>query len=110
MGRARREGHWWYYLDDGLYGSYSGQLYDHARYPVTAMRDGPLLPSVLAGPTCDGIDVIAEALQLPKLKIGDLVIGRQMGAYTWATASTFNFFPKATIVVVNRQPGDAGGV
>ena len=34
MGRAQREGHWWYYLDDGLYGSYSGQLYDHARYPV----------------------------------------------------------------------------
>jgi ornithine decarboxylase len=110
MGRAQREGHWWYYLDDGLYGSYSGQLYDHARYPVTVMRDGPLLPSVLAGPTCDGIDVIAEALQLPKLNIGDLVIGRQMGAYTWATASTFNFFPKATIVVVNRQPGDSGGV
>ena len=26
MGRAQREGHWWYYLDDGLYGSYSGQL------------------------------------------------------------------------------------
>ncbi|MGH8254537.1 MAG: type III PLP-dependent enzyme, partial [Steroidobacteraceae bacterium] len=110
MGRAHREGHWWYYLDDGLYGSYSGQLYDHARYPVAVLRDGPLLPSVLAGPTCDGIDVIAEALQLPKLNIGDLVIGRQMGAYTWATASTFNFFPKATIVMVNRQPGDTGGV
>ena len=110
MGRAQREGHWWYYLDDGIYGSYSGQLYDHARYPVSAMRSGPLLPSVLAGPTCDGIDVIAEALQLPRLNIGDLVVGRQMGAYTWATASTFNFFPKATIVTVNRQPGDTGGV
>jgi ornithine decarboxylase len=110
MGRAQREGHWWYYLDDGIYGSYSGQLYDHARYPVSALRAGPLLPSVLAGPTCDGIDVIAEALQLPRLNIGDLVVGRQMGAYTWATASTFNFFPKATIVVVNRQPGDGGGV
>ena len=110
MGRAQREGHWWYYLDDGLYGSYSGQLYDHARYPVSALREGPLLPSVLAGPTCDGIDVIAEALQLPRLNIGDLVVGRQMGAYTWATASTFNFFPKATIVVANRQPGDGGGV
>ena len=110
MGRAQREGHWWYYLDDGIYGSYSGQLYDHARYPLSAMRTGPLLPSVLAGPTCDGIDVIAEELQLPRLKIGDLIVGRQMGAYTWSTASTFNFFPKATIVAVNRQPGDTGGV
>jgi len=111
MGRARREGHWWYYLDDGLYGSYSGQMFDHARYPVEVLRaGGELLPSVLAGPTCDSIDVIAENLMLPPLKIGDLVIGRAMGAYTWASASEFNFFPKATVVTVNTHPGDSGGV
>ncbi len=111
MGRARREGHWWYYLDDGLYGSYSGQLYDHARYPVESLRDGePRMPSVLAGPTCDSIDVIAENLMLPQLKAGDLIVGRAMGAYTWASASEFNFFPKATVVAVNRTPGDTGGV
>ena len=40
MGRARREGHWWYYLDDGLYGSYSGQLFDHAKYPVESLKEG----------------------------------------------------------------------
>jgi ornithine decarboxylase len=111
MGRAQREGHWWYYLDDGLYGSYSGQLYDHSRYPVESLRQGtPLLPSVLAGPTCDSIDVIAENLMLPQLKAGDLIVGRAMGAYTWASASEFNFFPKATVVAVNRCAGDAGGV
>jgi ornithine decarboxylase len=110
MGRARREGHWWYYLDDGLYGSYSGQLYDHARYPVEALRSGPLLPAVLAGPTCDSIDVIAENLMLPELRAGDLIVGRAMGAYTWASASDFNFFPKATVVAVNREAGDQGGV
>jgi ornithine decarboxylase len=111
MGRARREGRWWYYLDDGLYGSYSGQLYDHARYPVASLRSGgPLLASVLAGPTCDSIDVIAENLLLPKLRAGDLVVGRSMGAYTWASASEFNFFPKATVVAVNRRAGDLGGV
>jgi ornithine decarboxylase len=111
MGRAKREGHWWYYLDDGLYGSYSGQLYDHARYPVEPLRDSPeRLPSVLAGPTCDSIDVIAENLMLPELKAGDLIVGRAMGAYTWASASEFNFFPKATVVAVNTQPGDEGSV
>ena len=111
MGRARREGHWWYYLDDGLYGSYSGQLYDHARYPVEPLRDGAeRLPSVLAGPTCDSIDVIAENLMLPPLQAGDLVVGRAMGAYTWASASEFNFYPKATVVAVNRVPGDRGTV
>ena len=111
MGRAKREGHWWYYLDDGLYGSYSGQLFDHAQYPVEALRrEGPLLPSVLAGPTCDSIDVIGENLMLPQLEAGDLIIGRAMGAYTWASASEFNFFPKATVVSVNAAPGDTGTV
>ena len=111
MGRARREGHWWYYLDDGLYGTFSGQLYDHARYPVESLRQGePRLPSVLAGPTCDSIDVIAENLMLPQLKSGDLIVGRAMGAYTWASASEFNFFPRATLVAVNRTAGDKGGV
>jgi len=111
MGRAQREGHWWYYLDDGLYGSYSGQLYDHARYPVMTLRESAeTLPSVLAGPTCDSIDVIAENLMLPKLEAGDLIVGRAMGAYTWASASDFNFFPKATVVAVNRNVGDTGAV
>jgi ornithine decarboxylase len=116
MGRARREGHWWYYLDDGLYGSYSGQLFDHARYPVEALPTieppptAELLPSVLAGPTCDSIDVIAENLMLPELRAGDLVVGRSMGAYTWASATEFNFFPKATVVSVNSDAGDAGVV
>jgi ornithine decarboxylase len=111
MGRARREGHWWYYLDDGLYGSFSGQLFDHARYPVEPLRDGEeRLPSVLAGPTCDSIDVIAENLMLPELKAGDLIVGRAMGAYTWASSSEFNFFPKATVVSVNAKAGDSGSV
>jgi ornithine decarboxylase len=111
MGRAQREGHWWYYLDDGLYGSYSGQLYDHARYPVEPLRDGgERLPSVLAGPTCDSIDVIAENLMLPQLKAGDLIVGRAMGAYTRASATEFNFFPRPTVVAVNTRPGDGGAV
>lgn len=113
MGRAQREGHWWYYLDDGLYGSYSGQLFDHARYSVEPLRGSATskrFPSVLAGPTCDSIDVIAENLMLPLLKAGDLIVGRAMGAYTWASASDFNFFPKATVVAVNSKSGDIGSV
>jgi ornithine decarboxylase len=112
MGRSRREGHWWYYLDDGLYGSYSGQLFDHARYPVEplpaeprATGDAELLPSVLAGPTCDSIDVIAENVLLPELRAGDLIVGRAMGAYTWASASEFNFFPKARVISMNAASG-----
>jgi ornithine decarboxylase len=111
MGRAEREGLWWYYLDDGLYGSWNGQMYDHASYPIESLKKSDdQRPSVLAGPTCDSIDVIAENILLPKLKVGDLVIGKAMGAYTWASASEFNFFPRATVVSVNETPGDAGKV
>jgi len=103
MGRALRDGRWWYYLDDGLYGSYSGQMYDHSIFPVEALLPGAeTLPSVLAGPTCDSIDVIREKIDLPKLDIGDLVLGRVMGAYTWASASEFNFFPKATVLALDQ--------
>ena len=102
MGRALRDDRWWYYLDDGLYGSYSGQIYDHAAYPVEALAPaGKTYPSVLAGPTCDSIDVINEHLELPKLEVGDLVVGRVMGAYTWASASDFNFFPRATVLALD---------
>jgi ornithine decarboxylase len=102
MGRALRGGRWWYYLDDGLYGTYSGQVYDHAAYPVEALVPaGKTHPSVLAGPTCDSIDVINEHLELPELDVGDLIVGRAMGAYTWASASEFNFFPRATVLALD---------
>ena len=42
---------------------------------------------------------------LPQLHVGDLIVGRAMGAYTWASASEFNFFPRATVVAVNRRAG-----
>jgi ornithine decarboxylase len=108
MGKAKRDGRWWYYLDDGLYGSYSGQLFDHARYPVATLRqEGELFPSVLAGPTCDSIDVIDDNIQLPELEVGDLIVGRMMGAYTWASATDFNFFKRAKVVVMHERPADA---
>jgi ornithine decarboxylase len=103
MGRALRDGRWWYYLDDGLYGSYSGQMYDHATYPVEALvPPGAHHPSVLAGPTCDSIDVVTEDIELPMLGVGDIVVGRAMGAYTWASASEFNFFPRATVLAFDQ--------
>lgn len=106
MGKALRDGRWWYYLDDGVYGSYSGQLFDHSHYPVDSLDFfGERLPSVLAGPTCDSIDVIDDEIMLPPLECGDLIVGRMMGAYTWASATEFNFFRKAQIVVINEQVG-----
>jgi ornithine decarboxylase len=103
MGRAQRGDRIWYYLDDGIYGSFSGQLYDKARYPLEALgRSGELRPCVLAGPTCDGLDVVDEAAMMPELEPGDLVAGRMMGAYTAASATGFNHFPRAAVVPFNE--------
>jgi len=100
-GKALKNGTAWYYLDDGVYGSYSGQIFDHATYPLqTLKKSNELLPSVLSGPTCDSIDMVAENLKLPELEIGDLVLGHQMGAYTAATKTKFNSLPEAKLICV----------
>ncbi len=106
MGKAERQGRMWYYLDDGLYGSYSGKLYDHADYqfmPLSKLegKNAPERMSVVAGPTCDSIDVVYDNIMLPELECGELVVSPMMGAYTWATATEFNFFPKTKIVVID---------
>jgi ornithine decarboxylase len=104
MGQATREGKTWYYLDDGVYGSFSGLMFDEAAYPIDSVKqDSERFESVLAGPTCDSIDVISDSIMLPKLNNGDLIISRMMGAYTLATATDFNFFKRAEVVVLNEQ-------
>jgi ornithine decarboxylase len=35
-------------------------------------------------------------------EVGDLIVGRVMGAYTAASASDFNFFPRATVLTLDR--------
>jgi ornithine decarboxylase len=109
MGRARREGRWWYYLDDGIYGTYSGQQYDKMRFPVEPLRglDRPREPCVISGPTCDSLDVIAEDLPMPVLAAGEHLVARQIGAYTMACATDFNFFPRAKVIAVNVEPAAA---
>ena len=102
VGKAHRGARTWYYLDDGVYGTFSGQIYDHAKYPIMPLRtvdlDAQLQPSVLAGPTCDSIDVIDEDIELPELETGELMVATQLGAYTLASATEFNLYPKSTVV------------
>lgn len=105
VGKALRGQRPWYYLDDGVYGSFSGIIYDHAQYPLKAMvlGDPETHIATLAGLTCDSIDVIAEEIRLPVLQPGDLVVGEMMGAYTAASATEFNSLSKAKIVAVNED-------
>jgi ornithine decarboxylase len=104
VGVTRRGGMPWYYLDDGLYGSFSNVMSDHVHPTIYAydavLEERALFPSVLAGPTCDSTDVITTGAMLPALEVGDLVVAPFMGAYTSVTACEFNGLPKPTVVVV----------
>jgi ornithine decarboxylase len=105
VGRAERGGVPWYYLDEGIYGSYSGRLFEHGEYPVAAVKalERPWLArreSVLAGPTCDSIDIIDKAAAMPELDVGDLLVSPMMGAYSWATSTEFNGVRRAKVVLV----------
>ena len=100
VGKAIRENKHWYYLDDGLYGTLSGIVFDHARYAFKVLRRGQTRLSTLAGPTCDSFDIIARGQELPELDIGDIVYVENIGAYSSASATTFNGIPSAKVVMV----------
>ncbi len=106
MGSANRDGETWYYLDDGVYGSYSGQLFEHGKYHIWSLKELrepslPKTPCTVAGPTCDSVDVMERDLPMPDLKHGDIVVSPSMGAYSWATATEFNNFPKPQLVFID---------
>ncbi|PJC23581.1 hypothetical protein CO058_02745 [candidate division WWE3 bacterium CG_4_9_14_0_2_um_filter_35_11] len=48
----------------------------------------------IAGPTCDGCDILLRDITLPKLKRGDHLTFYNTGAYTNEYASDFNGFPR----------------
>lgn len=54
--------------------------------------DSSLTHSKLFGPTCDSIDVIIPDIKLPELEVGAWLYFVNMGAYTAASASSFNGF------------------
>jgi ornithine decarboxylase len=89
IGKAVRDGVKWYYLDDGLYGSFSGRLYDQCRYRILTNRNTKWEKAVLAVPTCDSFDVIYDEFILPPLEIGDLLMFPAWGP-TPVSATDFN--------------------
>ena len=102
IGKAVRDGKQCYYINDGVYHSYSGVIFDHTHYPVKAFKDGPTKVCAVFGPTCDALDTISLSEQLPDLELGDFVFSPNMGAYTHASSTHFNGFPPAKVVHVNR--------
>jgi len=102
IGKSVRDGKPCYYVNDGVYGTYSGVLFDHCQYHLEAFRRGTRELSAVFGPTCDALDVISSAEELPRnLELGDLLYSENVGAYTTASATNFNGMPPAKVVAVN---------
>jgi len=103
IGKAVRHGKLCYYIDDGVYHTFSGVIFDHCQYHFDAFKEGPTQICTVFGPTCDGLDVISMTEELPEdLERGDLLSSKNIGAYSGATSTYFNGFPPAKVIHVNR--------
>jgi len=102
VGKAVRDGKPCYYINDGVYHTYSGQVFDHVNYPVLSFKGGETAISAVFGPTCDAFDTITLSAELPDLDIGDLVYSENIGAYSHASSTYFNGFPPAKVVHINK--------
>jgi ornithine decarboxylase len=102
IGKAVRGGKSCYYLDDGVYHTYSGVIFDHCQYRLKSFRKGPTQLCSVFGPTCDALDTISLTEQLPHMDLGELVYSENIGAYSAASSTFFNGFPPAKVVHVNQ--------
>jgi len=88
----------WVYLDIGKFHGLAETIDESIRYPIRTARDrDETAPCVIAGPTCDSVDVLYEKNPYPlpvSLAIGDKVLIEATGAYTTTYSSVgFNGYP-----------------
>ena len=102
IGKARRDGKTCYYIDDGVYHTFSGIIFDHCQYHLKAFKRGPTEICAVFGQTCDALDTISLSEDLPELQLDDLVYCEAIGAYSNASATWFNGFAPAKVVHVNE--------
>ena len=88
----------WVYLDIGKFHGLAETIDESIRYPIRTPRDrDEMAPCIIAGPTCDSVDVLYEKNPYPlpiSLAIGDKVLIEATGAYTTTYSSVgFNGYP-----------------
>jgi ornithine decarboxylase len=88
----------WVYLDIGKFHGLAETIDESIRYPIRTTRDrDEMAPCIIAGPTCDSVDVLYEKNPYPlpiSLAIGDKVLIEATGAYTATYSSVgFNGYP-----------------
>ena len=103
IGVTERGGQPWYFLDEGLYGTFSGVLFDQWDFKLISFREGEeKVAATFAGPSCDSLDIMFRGRLTVPLEVGDLLLVPSCGAYTSASATTFNGFDKAKFVIWER--------
>jgi ornithine decarboxylase len=85
-----------YMLDDSVYGQFSSILFDHSKPHWSVISNRNLVrtdkQALFFGKTCDSLDLIAVQKRAPEYEVGDIFVFPNMGAYTSASATTFNGF------------------
>jgi len=89
-------------VDDSTYGTFSGVAHDDFVPTFTSTLTTPAIRYTIFGRTCDSADCIATNVWLPgTLQEGDVLEVPNIGAYSYASASEFNGFPRPKIEVLN---------
>jgi ornithine decarboxylase len=88
----------WVYLDIGKFHGLAETIDESIRYPIKTTKDrDEMAPCIIAGPTCDSVDVLYQKTPYPlpvSLAIGDKVLIEAAGAYTATYSSVgFNGYP-----------------
>lgn len=99
IGVTERGGQPWYFLDEGLYGTFSGVLFDQWDFKLISFKEGEQVAATFAGPSCDSLDIMFRGKMTVRQEEGDLILVPICGAYTSASATTFNGFSRANFVV-----------
>jgi ornithine decarboxylase len=103
IGKAVRNGKIFYHINDGVYHTFSGIVFDHWIPNFGAFKRGKNEVCAVVGPTCDSFDKISVSEQLPtNLQIGDYLCTENIGAYSVASATKFNGFDGARILHINN--------
>jgi ornithine decarboxylase len=104
IGKARRDGKVFYHINDGVYQTFSGVVYDHWIPNFGAFKPGETEICAVVGPTCDSFDKITLSAELPgNLEVGDFLFTENIGAYSTASTTKFNGFEGAKIVHLNFE-------
>jgi ornithine decarboxylase len=103
--KERESGIPWLFLDVGKFSGLIETLDESIKYPIYTERTGEANDYILAGPTCDSMDILYEKMpyRLPSsLKEGDRLYFFTTGAYTQTySAVFFNGFPPLKAYVID---------